>query len=84
MGPGPGSADMLTELEINDASAATVEALAPSSSAGMRASHAAWAWGHIAPDCPSLTVLSRPVGGTGAENRRLPTGGAAYRMLEKL
>lgn len=34
--------------------------------------------------CPLFTVVFRPLGASGGENRRGPTGGCPKRMFEKL
>jgi hypothetical protein len=47
------------------------------------APHAGLACGHILPTLP-LSIDRSVAGSCGALNRRSPTGGAAYRMLEKL
>lgn len=46
--------------------------------------HAGRALGQTAKREPSFMTFDLPVGATGAENRKLPTGGAAYGILEKL
>ena len=42
------------------------------------------ACGHILPTVPWFTDVDLPRGGTGARNRRFPTGGSAYLIFEKL
>ncbi|KAJ3957669.1 hypothetical protein N0V92_005770 [Colletotrichum tropicale] len=46
--------------------------------------HAGELWGHTRPDAPVSTTVRFVAGGSGARKRRLWTGGAAYRMFEKL
>jgi len=56
----------------------------PARNSSASVNHAGPAWEQVVKTDPVLTVRFLPLGATGGWNRRLPTGGSAYLMLEKL